>query len=40
LPVTPALQENMFLGSVSIPLETINLETGTEGLYDLGQFYK
>lgn len=33
-------QENMFLGSVSIPLETVNLEEGTESWYSLGQFYK
>jgi hypothetical protein len=30
----------MFLGSVTIPLENVDLENGTEALYSLGQFYK
>ena len=33
-------QENMFLGSVTIHLETVNLAEGTEAWYSLGQYAK
>ena len=33
-------QENMFLGSVTLPLEKVDLGKGEERWYSLGQFYR
>ncbi|XP_023349683.1 phosphatidylinositol 4-phosphate 3-kinase C2 domain-containing subunit alpha isoform X2 [Eurytemora carolleeae] len=33
-------QENMFLGSVTVPLDDIDLTTGLEQWFNLGQFYR